>query len=178
MSCTARAPASPDEALQLGHDLALGRLAPEGEAGDADGDDQQRRDREERVVRERRAQARRVVALPVAGGLLEQGPGPHAGAAASCRHIRTTARKKDRMSGPATRPTGPKVAMPPSRAKKMRPPCTSMRPRISSGFTMLSEKPTRIGAPEREPQGLGRVARHEQQEGAQQRDGGGARPPG
>ena len=45
-------------------------------------------------------------------------------------HILTTARKNAATSGPASRPTGPKVAIPPKSAKKITPVLTSIRPRI------------------------------------------------
>ena len=162
-----RAPRFADEPLDLRDDLALRRLAPEEEAGDA-------RWRRSAAAPARRACSTRAprrgaprcrIAQSLAACLTSAQPlkrGRHL----PCRHIRTTARKNERMSGPATRPTGPKVAMPPSRAKKIRPPCTSMRPRIRIGFTMLSEKPTRMAPQSARPSGLGRVARHEQQEGA------------
>ena len=58
--------------LELAVDLAARGLFAEDEAGDGDDDEQQRRDREDRVEGQRRAHALRVVVDPVHGGRLEQ----------------------------------------------------------------------------------------------------------
>ena len=57
--------------LELSEDPALGSLASEDQAGDGDGDQQQRRDREGRVVGERSRQPRRLVLAPVTIRLFE-----------------------------------------------------------------------------------------------------------
>jgi hypothetical protein len=54
---------------QLDEDVAACRVGTEDEAGDRDDDQQQRRDRKQRVVGERRAHARGVIVDPGAGGL-------------------------------------------------------------------------------------------------------------
>ena len=63
---------APDEMIELADDLAAHRLGAEHHAGDRGGDQQDRRDREQRVVGERRAQARAVIVPPGAGRGSEQ----------------------------------------------------------------------------------------------------------
>ena len=53
-----------DEVIELADDLAAHRLGAEHHAGDRGGDQQDRRDREQRVVGERRAQPRAVIVPP------------------------------------------------------------------------------------------------------------------
>ena len=52
------------EAAKLPEDLAARRLVAEREAGDPDHDEEERRDGEERVIRQRRPHAGRVVLAP------------------------------------------------------------------------------------------------------------------
>src|SRR5262249_22447877 len=59
-------------ALQLAVDLPARGFLAEHHAGDGDDDQQERRDREHRVERERRAHALRVVVQPIDAGPLEQ----------------------------------------------------------------------------------------------------------
>jgi len=63
-----------DHAAHLFEDRAARRLGSEGEPGDGDHDHQQGRDREDRVVRERRTHARGVVGAPP-GNRVAQHPG-------------------------------------------------------------------------------------------------------
>jgi hypothetical protein len=67
-----------DETLELRDDRPLGGFRAEHETRDRDDDDEQRRDGEERVVRERRAHARRVVVDPRRHRVLDELPqAPH-----------------------------------------------------------------------------------------------------
>ncbi len=60
-----------DEVIELADDLAAHRLGAEHHAGDRGRDQQDRRDRKQRVVGERRAQPRAVIVPPRAGGASE-----------------------------------------------------------------------------------------------------------
>ena len=71
MLCTPCAASWPMSPSICADDPALGRVLPEGQAGQRDADEQERRDREDHVVREGGPQARRVVLVPVAEGLLD-----------------------------------------------------------------------------------------------------------
>jgi hypothetical protein len=62
------------EAAQLVEDLAARRVAAEDQPGEADDDEQQRRDGKQRVVGERRSHAGRVVLRPGADRVLEERP--------------------------------------------------------------------------------------------------------
>ena len=62
------------QAAQLVHDLATGGDFAEGQAGHRDGDEEQRRDREQGVVGQGRTHARRIVVAPGGDGLAGQGP--------------------------------------------------------------------------------------------------------
>jgi hypothetical protein len=62
----------PDQPLYLGDDLALRGPIAENPAGDGNGDDEQRRQREYSVVRERRREAKRVLLRPGGERLTEQ----------------------------------------------------------------------------------------------------------
>ena len=64
-----------DHAGKLTEDLAARRLFAKNESGDGDGDEEQRRDGKQRVVRERGAHARRVIRAPRVGRLLHQADG-------------------------------------------------------------------------------------------------------
>src|SRR4029077_12647023 len=67
-------PGLASEILDLADDLALGGLLPEEKRGEGDDEDQPRRQREDRVVRERRPQPRRAILVPLEERLTEQRP--------------------------------------------------------------------------------------------------------
>ena len=74
ISSTASPPFSPDQALDLIVELARGRLLVEDEAGDGDGDDQERGEGEDGVVGQGGAEAPRLVIDPLGASLLQDGP--------------------------------------------------------------------------------------------------------
>ncbi len=68
----ASAPCAPDDALHLAHELPLDRLTPPDQAGDGGHDQQQRREREDRVVGERRPEIEGAVVFPPLEAFFDQ----------------------------------------------------------------------------------------------------------
>ena len=69
IACRALVPTMP---LHLAHELPLDRLAPPDQAGDGDHDQQQRREREDRVVGERRPEIEGAVVFPPLKAFFDQ----------------------------------------------------------------------------------------------------------